>query len=51
MDACPYCQFELNGPANRQTRRNDVETGGKSTGDELVTCPNCGGVIDGFAAH
>lgn len=51
MDECPYCQFELNRPTHRRLSRGDATPGQKSHGQELVSCPDCGGIIDGFSAH
>lgn len=51
MNDCPYCGFELNRPTHRVENRTNPGPGGKSTGSELVTCPDCGEVIDGFSAH
>lgn len=51
MEECPYCAADLNGPTHRITNRTDADPGRKSPGQELVSCPNCGGVIDGFTAH
>jgi len=51
MNDCPYCGFELNRPTRRIESRTNPGPGGKSTGAELVTCPDCGEVIDGFSAH
>ena len=51
MHDCPSCGFELNRPTRRVESRTNASPGGKSTGAELVTCPDCGAVIDGFSAH
>lgn len=51
MIECPHCGSELNRQAKTQTRRNDKPLGGKSTGSELVSCPDCDEMIDGFTAH
>jgi hypothetical protein len=51
MQECPYCGSNLNGPVGMNTKRNSPATGGKSTNSELVSCPDCDEVIDGFAAH
>ena len=51
MENCPYCDSELNGRAGIQPRRGGKGVGRKSTGSELVSCPDCGGVIDGFTSH
>lgn len=51
MEDCYYCGHELNGPTARQTNRSNANPGHKSTGMEIVTCPDCGRVIDGFSDH
>lgn len=51
MQDCYYCGHELNGPTARQTTRSNTNPGQKSTGMEIVTCPDCGRVIDGFSEH
>lgn len=51
MYECPYCHSDLSRPASRQTNRTDAIPGSKTTGAELVNCPDCGRVIDGFSAH
>jgi len=51
MEECPHCGFELNRATHRVVSRTNAAPGGKSTGTELVTCPECGAVIDGFSAH
>lgn len=51
MNECPYCQFELNRPAHRRNNRTNATPGRKSSGQELVVCPDCGGIIDGFTDH
>lgn len=51
MNDCPYCGFELNRPTHRVESRTNHSPGGKSTGAEMVTCPDCGEVIDGFSSH
>ena len=51
MNDCPYCGFELNRPTHRVESRTNAGPGAKSTGAELINCPDCGEVIDGFSAH
>jgi hypothetical protein len=51
MQECPYCGSNLNGPVGRDTTRNGDATGGKSPSSELVSCPDCDEVIDGFTPH
>ncbi|WP_168216290.1 hypothetical protein [Halorussus halobius] len=51
MMECPHCGSELNRRTNSRTHRNGDPLGGKSTGSELVACPDCDGMIDGFTAH
>jgi transcription elongation factor Elf1 len=51
MHECPYCGSDLNGSTTIQTTRNGGTAGHKSTGSALVSCPDCGGTIDGFAEH
>jgi len=51
MQECPYCGSDLHGRAGIQETRGGNPLGRKSTGSELVSCPDCGGVIDGFASH
>lgn len=51
MKECPYCGSELQGRASIQPRRSGTEVGRKSTGSELVSCPDCDGIIDGFTSH
>lgn len=51
MQECPYCSYNLNGLTRRKITRTNEDPGGKSTGNELVTCPDCDGVIDGFTSH
>lgn len=51
MYECPYCGSELNRPTRRVPSRTPAGPGRKSTGNELVTCPDCSGVIDGFSFH
>ena len=51
MNQCPYCSSDLRRLGTRQTTRSGDPIGNKSTGTELVSCPDCGGVIDGFTAH
>ncbi|MFC7046304.1 hypothetical protein ACFQH6_13595 [Halobacteriaceae archaeon GCM10025711] len=51
MEQCPYCGSDLIGSTNVQPRRPDGDLGSKTTGAELVTCPDCGNVIDGFTSH
>ena len=51
MYDCPNCGFELNRPTRRVESRTNAIPGGKSTGAELVACPDCGQIIDGFSAH
>lgn len=51
MQECPYCGSELNGSTTITTVRGGGPPGGKSTGSSFVSCPDCDGVIDGFATH
>lgn len=51
MKECPYCGADLQRATHRTEIRSDGGPGGKSLGDELVSCSECGGVIDGFTAH
>ncbi|SHK02717.1 hypothetical protein SAMN05444342_0324 [Haladaptatus paucihalophilus DX253] len=51
MQECPYCNSDLRHGGNSRTTRNGNPTGHKSTGTEYVSCPDCGGMIDGFSAH
>ena len=51
MEECPYCHFDLSRGGNSLTTRSGDPIGAKSTGTELVSCPDCDGVIDGFTAH
>ncbi|MFC6730088.1 hypothetical protein ACFQDG_15670 [Natronoarchaeum mannanilyticum] len=51
MQTCPYCDSDLMGTASRRRTRGDATPGRKSTGPELVSCPDCGEVIDGFTPH
>lgn len=51
MQNCPYCNSELNGRAGIQPHRQKSNGGRKSTGSEFVSCPDCGGTIDGFTSH
>ena len=51
MKECPYCGSALIGSTTVRTTRGGKPLGGKSTGTNLVSCPDCGGVIDGFASH
>jgi hypothetical protein len=51
MNECPCCAADLQRGTHRKENRTDGGSGGKSLGDELVACPECGGVIDGFTAH
>jgi len=51
MLECPFCGSDLDSqPGTRETRQGDP-VGGKSTEKELVSCPDCDEVIDGFTAH
>lgn len=56
MNECPYCSSELKGiggvSRTREGSSNDgAAPGGKNTGAELVSCPDCGEVIDGYTPH
>ena len=51
MNECPHCGSDLSRRTNSKTLRNGDPLGGKSPGAELVSCPDCDGVIDGFSAH
>ncbi|WP_166035418.1 hypothetical protein [Halorussus pelagicus] len=51
MIECPHCGSDLNRDAKTQTQRNGEPLGSKSTGSELVSCPDCDEMIDGFTAH
>lgn len=51
MYTCPYCDSALDGNPSRQVKRTNQTPGHKDTGSELVSCPDCDRVIDGFAGH
>jgi hypothetical protein len=52
LSSCPHCQSKLeDGGGARRAERGDTGTGGKSTEQEIVSCPDCGRVIDGFSPH
>ncbi len=51
MEECPYCGSELNGAVQRTPIRAGPSAGHKSTEAELVSCPDCDEVIDGFTPH
>lgn len=51
MLECPYCSSDLDRRGSYQTTRSTGTLGRKSTGSELVSCPDCDNVIDGFSAH
>lgn len=51
MQACPYCDAELNGPTHRFQNRATADPSASRSEQELVACPDCGGVIDGFSSH
>jgi uncharacterized protein with PIN domain len=51
MKECPYCGSELNGAVSREEKRSGPPAGHKSTSAQLVSCPDCDGVIDGFTPH
>jgi len=51
MNECPHCGFALDRKARFQDQRGDGAVGNKSTASEIVSCPDCDGVIDGFSAH
>jgi len=47
---CPLCGAELSG-VRRRTDSATSPMGPKSPAVEVVECPNCGEVIDGFRSH
>ncbi|MEF8831303.1 MAG: hypothetical protein V5A23_07185 [Halobacteriales archaeon] len=51
MRECPYCGSDLKGSANVSKKRGGDPLGGKTRHTALVSCPDCGEVIDGFKAH
>ncbi|MFB6136017.1 MAG: hypothetical protein ABEJ04_04590 [Halobacteriaceae archaeon] len=51
MEDCPHCGSGLQGSVRMESTRNETEVGGKSRQTDLVTCPDCGQVIDGFTEH
>lgn len=51
MQECPFCGSDLMGTAPIRETRGGDPLGSKSTGDALVSCPDCDEVIDGFTAH
>lgn len=51
MQECPFCGSDLIGSASIHETRGGDPLGSKSTGDALVSCPDCDEVIDGFVAH
>jgi endogenous inhibitor of DNA gyrase (YacG/DUF329 family) len=51
MRECPHCGSELERPASTRSERGDADPGGKSTETEVVNCPDCDRVIDGFTPH
>lgn len=51
MRSCPCCGASLQAPPQRERKRTDAEPGRKNTGHELIHCPDCERVIDGFTAH
>jgi len=51
VSGCPHCGADLQRSTHRNQRRTDSGVGRKSLGHELVSCPECGGVVDGFSAH
>jgi predicted RNA-binding Zn-ribbon protein involved in translation (DUF1610 family) len=51
MEECPYCGSDLIGAAGVRKERGGDPLGSKTTGSALVSCPDCGEVIDGFKAH
>lgn len=51
MQECPYCDSDLQGSTKVTIERGDSGPGQKSVGSELVACPDCDEVIDGFSAH
>lgn len=51
MEECPFCGSDLMGTAGVRTTRGGDPLGPKTHGAALVSCPDCGEVIDGFTAH
>lgn len=51
MQECPFCGSDLIGDTGVQQTRGGDPLGSKSTGSDLVSCPDCDEVIDGFTAH
>ena len=51
MKECPYCDSDLMGNASVRNTRGGDPLGSKSPDAALVSCPDCGRVIDGFKAH
>jgi len=51
MQECPYCGSDLNGSVRLTPTRTGETPGSKSTKSELVTCPDCDEIIDGFTPH
>lgn len=48
---CPLCGSEIQDPVARETNTAGSPMGPKSPDVELVVCPDCDEVIDGFCAH
>jgi hypothetical protein len=51
MEECPNCGGDLSGPLRRESTDTRTSPGGKSPPSELVTCPDCNEVVDGFSPH
>lgn len=51
LHECPLCGAEIEAPVERKTDAAGSPMGPKSPNVELVVCPNCNEVIDGFRAH
>lgn len=51
MNECPFCGSDLQSRPGTRPTRQDGQPGAKSTENELVSCPDCDEVIDGFSAH
>lgn len=51
MDNCPYCEATLNSPPTRERNRVNQKPGYRTTGIELIFCPECSRIIDGFTDH
>lgn len=51
MRRCPHCDAPLNEAVDRNLSRQNSKPGDKTTGMELVSCTDCGEIIDGFINH